>query len=58
MAEEGRTDVELINTLVELALLREFNQLKEIISQNEELLGVKVNVYFTRIKKTGHSFKF
>ena len=45
MAAESKNDPELINTLVELALMREFTQLSEILKENKELLNIKVKLY-------------
>ena len=39
---ESKNETDLINTLVEIALLREYKQLSEILNDNKELLKLKV----------------
>lgn len=42
MSDEPLLDEELINMLVEQALMRQFNELREFLIQNKELLAAKV----------------
>jgi hypothetical protein len=44
MADENRNEADLINTLVELGLLKEYKQLAEILFENKELIFIKVNL--------------
>jgi hypothetical protein len=51
MADENINEADLISTLVELGLLKEYKQLAEILFENKELLKIKVIIDLSRIKK-------
>ena len=49
---DPKNEADLLNDLVEIALLREYKQLSEILNENKDLLKIKVIHLIYRIKRT------